>query len=181
MPASTWTEATSTPLWRRVKHATGGQQQPWISSSPIEGDYFLGEQEGGAPSLWPRCSNAVMTPASAALQTKVRAATAMRDIPVPPAIPIAQSQPDVPATVAQFVGVWGPGRWVGRRGANDFILAVTDVNRAGEAHVMVMTSAGCVDEACSVRAPFIGHIAATILDGYLQFRSSRTIMNSRFR
>ncbi len=28
-----------------VKHATGGQQQPWISSSPIEGSYFLGEDQ----------------------------------------------------------------------------------------------------------------------------------------
>jgi TPR repeat protein len=33
-----------------VKRTTGGSQQPWVSSSPIDGDFFFSGRQGSAPS-----------------------------------------------------------------------------------------------------------------------------------
>jgi uncharacterized caspase-like protein len=157
-----------------VKHATGGQQQPWISSSPIEGEYFLGQQGGGAPMSMPQARPAqIASPASIRVRDQVEQTAVSLGIPVPNAIPISPPAADVPPPLARFVGVWGPGEWAGRNNTNKFILAVNDMNPAGQAHITIMNSSGCVDETCTVHAPFIGHLVATVQDGRLMFRNQR--------
>ncbi len=155
-----------------VKHATGGRQQPWVASSPIEGAYFLGEQASGTPRV---AATAIPTasPGADALLAKVRARAAPRGIPVPARLRLAPAAPDVPPQYARFLGAWGPGEWNTRRGTNTFILVVNGIDRAGQADIMLMNSAGCIDADCTVRAPFIGHTSATVQDGRLTFRSNR--------
>jgi uncharacterized caspase-like protein len=158
-----------------VKHATGGQQQPWISSSPIEGAFFLGEQPlAPLPDMQAAGSMPPASPAAAALLAKVRAKAAPHGIPVPQSLTIRRPDPDVPPPLAQFAGVWGPGRWASRNGYNDFILVVSDIDRTGQAQLLLLNSAGCVDSDCTVRSPFIGHIAGAVQDGRLTYRSQRT-------
>jgi Caspase domain len=156
-----------------VKHATGGQQQPWISSSPIEGSYFLGdEQNGGYAASMPSPSGPPSAE-SARVRTSVLAEAAPRSIPVPTAIQITPPAPDVPPQLARFVGAWGPGRWQGRLGSDDFIVVVNDIDRTGQARLTIMNSSGYVDPTCSVRAPFIGHSVASMQSGRLTFVSSK--------
>ena len=66
----------------QVKRATGGSQQPWVSSSPIDGSfYFTGQTPGGpvaaAPPALPAVSSAALTqqaqPAAAAPSLAQRA------------------------------------------------------------------------------------------------------------
>ncbi len=102
------------------------------------------------------------------------AEAASRSIPVPVAIQITPPQAGVPPQLARFVGAWGPGRWQGRLGSDDFIVVVNDIDRTGRARLTIMNSSGCVDPTCSVRAPFIGHTVASMQSGRLAFVSAKS-------
>ena len=50
-----------------VKRATGGEQQPWLSSSPIEGDFFFTSKSGESIATLPSDSQPVQPPAQQAM------------------------------------------------------------------------------------------------------------------
>ncbi len=49
-----------------VKQATGGAQQPWVSSSPISGDFYFAGREGGSPPATPVVPQPPLSPAAQA-------------------------------------------------------------------------------------------------------------------
>jgi hypothetical protein len=48
-----------------VKEATGGAQQPWVSSSPIAGSFYFAGQAAGAPAIAPASPPTVAAPTPA--------------------------------------------------------------------------------------------------------------------
>jgi hypothetical protein len=114
-----------------VKRATGGRQQPWVSSSPIDGSFFfVPPQTGIAVGALPNAAAAsgfsqpqFLTPSSTEQagglftqqdMERVRAIATGNQLLVMPSFKIERPPPEVPATFRRFIGVWA-SRWV-RRG-----------------------------------------------------------------
>jgi hypothetical protein len=154
-----------------VKRGTGGEQLPWVSTSPIEGEFFFaGAGAGGAavaPLPAPAPVPAGVAGASRGVAARVAALARPDGIPVPDFLDIAAPGPDVPADVAKFVGAWGPGRWGG--GPNHIVFVVEHVDAAGHARVVHLQSAACADHECTeaLRKPMLLYRDGRIENGTL--------------
>ena len=74
----------------QVKRSTSGVQQPWVSTSPIEGDFYFA---GAAPAAVAPPSTAPSTPAAAPVPPPTVVAGLARPL-APPALPVVEEPPD---------------------------------------------------------------------------------------
>jgi len=84
-----------------VKHETGGRQQPWVSNSPIEGDFYFATGASGAASMTPA------PPPLAPAAPSAPPSTARAPGPLALTQPLAPPQQPEQASPAQYM----VGRW----------------------------------------------------------------------
>jgi hypothetical protein len=162
-----------------VKRSTSGAQQPWVSNSPIEGEYFFaGLGLGAVPtaSVKGHATSDTGHRASDGLRERIVVKAQAENIPVPSNITIELPAASVPKNVAQFIGVWGPGQWLyaNRSPFPDHqILAVTSVDAEGNAAMVSMESGGCGIGDCLMRRPVAIHFNAKIENGKLTWRAHK--------
>jgi len=162
-----------------VKRGTGGVQQPWVSNSPIEGDYyFAGAGAAGAAVPPVAVQTPTQTPGAAnpgrsqsGLFARVTAQAQPEGIPLLDFFDIVPPAAGVPPEMARFVGAWGPARWNG--GPNHFMFVVEHVDAAGNARVVYLQSFACYDRDCTValRKPAVQYRDGKIAGGVLSFTS----------
>jgi len=135
-----------------VKSATGGEQQPWVSFSPIAGSfYFAGPPSAGPPGLAIESQEPARTtpptappvsPPSSRLQAgdlfsgsdmeRVKAIAEKHGF-VLPGFTFQRPGKDVPAPLRRFVGVWASEVASGGGRGRQIMLIVTNVDARGSA------------------------------------------------
>jgi hypothetical protein len=132
-----------------VKRATGGRQQPWVSSSPIEGSFYFVAPDAGittvalpkapAPpkfsqpqSLSPFSPEQAGGLFSEQDMERVRAIATRNQLLVMPAFKIERPAPGVPAELRRFIGVWASNVGFDSGRARHAMLIVTKIEASGE-------------------------------------------------
>jgi hypothetical protein len=133
-----------------VKRATGGGQQPWVSSSPIDGSfYFVPQQTGIAVGALPNAAAASgfsqpqfsassSTEQAGGLFTqqdmeRVRAIAARNQLLVMPPFKIERPPSEIPVALRRFIGVWASDVGFNGGRARHAMLIVTKVEGPAEA------------------------------------------------
>ncbi len=159
-----------------VKRATGGEQQPWVAASPIDGDYYFAGGSGAMvaalpppPAPSPRVVAPVPPSNFSELADRIAAKAKPENIPLPQFFDFVAPGIDVPPEMARFVGAWGPGAWNG--GPNHVIIVVDRVDATGAATVSLLQSAACADRDCtpSLRRPKVTLFLGKVEGGVLTF------------
>jgi Caspase domain len=130
-----------------VKRATKGAQQPWVSSSPIDGSfYFVAPPAADTPGPAPMATLSAPLPApSADRQSKaasppqpvlineadIRRLAERQKIRLPPALAVNAPGPSVPAGLADYLGTWGGDQQWGN--GRNVILIIADIDKSGNA------------------------------------------------
>jgi uncharacterized caspase-like protein len=155
-----------------VKRSTAGAQQPWVSNSPIEGEYFFAGPGSGTVTLVsnsiPAAIVALANRQPEGLPRRIAMKAGMNNIPVPSSMNVDIPRPDVPPEVSRFAGAWGPGVWLGE-GETHFILVIDHVDAKGNAHLVRLSSGECDNVECSKRSPRIIPASGRIENGVLSF------------
>jgi hypothetical protein len=161
-----------------VEGDTDGEQQPWLSSSPIAYDFALSGLVSGSVAaipetpIPPHAAVATTAGAFAGLPERIALEARAVGIPLAPSLDFVAPSVEVSAGAAKFVGAWGPGHWHGPQGAvfGNIIVAVSRVDVDGTAHLTVMQDAG-YDHAGGRHGPIVTYIDGRIEDGALTFQS----------
>jgi len=161
-----------------VEGDTGGEQQPWLSSSPIAYDFaFAGIVTGTLMEIPethipPATAVPVTAEAFAGLPERIALQARAAGIPLAPRLNFVAPSADVSAGAAQFVGAWGPGHWHGPQGAvfDNIIIAVSRVDADGTAHLTIMHDAW-YDHDGGRHTPLVVYNDGKIEGGALTFQS----------
>ena len=137
-----------------VKRATGGMQQPWVSSSPIDGSFYfvappvdqqnavpLGDQPGKAPRsamLESPSSLASDLPQADGLFTeqdmqRVKAIALKDGLEIMPPFKIERPDSKLPAALRRFIGIWASEIGFDSGRSRHAMLIVTNIEAAARA------------------------------------------------
>ncbi len=112
----------------QVKRTTAGAQQPWVSNSPIDGEFYIAgrvselRKEGSAQVLNTQEQHVL------SMDPMVRTAAERLRIPLPEKIPVSQSDPT--SKFADYIGAWvGESGWDGT--GRQIMVIVTSVDAVG--------------------------------------------------
>lgn len=171
-----------------VKQSTNGEQLPWVSSSPIEGEFtFVAARPGPvvpvpAPTVpvANRPGPAPVPPAAfAGLAQRVAAKAQAANLPSPAILNIVPPTADVPPEIARFVGAWGPGAF-GNRPSYASIVVVEQVTAAGDVRGTRTVNDACADRSCSHRFSAVKGFTGRVDNGIMSFDVGDSIWKQTF-
>jgi hypothetical protein len=165
-----------------VEGDTGGQQQPWLLSSPIAYDFAFAGIVTGSIAVLPEAPipPQAAVPATAGafrgLPERIALQARAAAIPLAPRLNFVAPSADVSSGAAQFVGAWGPGHWHGPQGGvfDNIIIAVSRVDADGTAHLTVMQDAW-YGHSGGRHTPLVVYNDGKIENGTLTFQSQTNI------